>query len=77
MEISVGQIFSVVSVVIALITFFVHQKFRSEAIEATLDKLVNLQECHNTRLITLEQWRIKYETLYGVHHGRMGENDAE
>lgn len=70
MEISIGQIFTVGVVAVALITFFVHQKFRSESIEATLKNTTTLLDRLDERVDVLEKFKVKYETLYGVEHGK-------
>jgi hypothetical protein len=70
MEISLGQIISVATVGIALITFFVNQKYRGESMEGTLAQMTTLMERHDRRLVKLEEFRIEYETRYKVEHAK-------
>lgn len=70
MEISLGQIISVATVGIALITFFVNQKYRGENIEGALAQMTTLMERHDKRLVKLEEFRIEYETRYKVEHAK-------
>jgi hypothetical protein len=70
MEISLGQIISVATVGLALITFFVNQKYRGENIEGALAQMTTLMERHDKRLVRLEEFRIEYETRYKVEHAK-------
>ena len=70
MEISLGQIISVATVGLALITFFVNQKYRGENIEGALAQMTTLMERHDKRLVKLEEFRIEYETRYKVEHAK-------